>query len=665
MLMQTETGNSAHRVPNVEAIASALAATRIGVWSWAVVPNVVQWSPEVEAIFGVAPGAFGATFDAYLARVVPADLEHMTGVMHATIARAQAAPDDASARTYVVEHRITKADGSLAWLESRGHVALNEQGRCAGLAGIIIDVTARKLADETLRTQAEEYRLFTELASDYVYSAELVAGRPPRTTIVAGSFERTTGHTFDSLERIGGWLATVHPDDRQAMLGLQDRLMAGESLVNEYRVIDPAGDVRWLRDHVRPVKDAAGRVVRIVGGVTEITQRKRLEAELVQARKLEAIGRLAGAVAHDFNNLLTVIVNCADLLVRDHPELALDEDVRAIGEAAERGGDLTRSLLTIARRQVDQATPISVAEILLSAQPVVSRALGDRISLEVVMPDAGLGVTIDRSQAQILLLNLAMNARDAMPTGGVFRLVASLLTAGSGPRPADLGPGAYVVISASDTGSGIGPEVMPYLFEPFFTTKVDGKGTGLGLATCHGIARAAGGTITAESQPGRGATFRVYLPATEQATLRAPREPRAVVSERGGWETILVVEDGAALRSLIARDLRGRGYSVLSATSAEEALTLLAGAERPVDLALLDIGLPGMSGAELALMLQNERPDTRIVLMSGNPGDDVTHALVQAGVPFLQKPFGTRLLAELMRRLLDARPTTASEAARD
>ncbi len=618
----------------------------------------MRWSPECEALFEAPAGSFGHDFEEYVARVAPDDFERMNGIVNEAIARAEAAPSDEALRTYVLEHRIVKPAGQIAWLEVRGHIELDARDRCANLAGIIVDITERKLADQTLRLQAEEYRLFTELASDYVYAADIAPDRPPRTSIVAGSFERTTGHTFEGLERIGGWVAIVHPDDRPAMLELSQRLLAGESLVNEYRVLDPAGEVRWLRDHVRPVKNAAGHVVRIVGGVTDITQRKRLEAELMQARKLEAIGRLAGAVSHDFNNLLTVILNCAELLVRDHPELAPNEDVRAITEAAERGGELTRSLLTIARRQVDVATPISAAELLLGAQPVVSRALGDRIAFELAAPDVSLGVRIDRGQAHILLLNLAMNARDAMPQGGTFRLTVGRLAADASSRPIDLAPGDYAVISASDSGSGISADVMPYLFEPFFTTKPDGKGTGLGLATCHGIARAAGGTITAESQPGRGATFRVYLPATEHAI---PGAPLPIISERGGRETVLIVEDGAALRGLIARDLRGRGYTVLGATSAEEALTLLGETELPVDLALLDIGLPGMSGAELALLLRRDHPTTRIVLMSGNPGDDVTHTLVQAGVPFLQKPFGTRVLGELLRRVLDARPLSQSE----
>jgi len=647
--MAPHSDGGALRAPRLDAVANALAATRVGVWSWEVASGAVRWSPEVEAMFGLPPGGFGDTFDGYLARVLPDDLERLNHFMHERIVLAEAAPDDETRRTFVMEHRIRKVDDSLAWLEARGHIDLDTDNHCRGLAGIIVDVTARKLADEALRLQAEEYRLFTELASDYVYSAEFVPDGPPRTHIVAGSFERTTGHTFEGIERQGGWAAILHPDDRPAILALGERLLAGESLVNEYRVLDPAGDVRWLRDHVRPVKDGSGKVVRFVGGVTDITQRKRLETELVQARKLEAIGRLAGAVAHDFNNLLTVVLNSSELLVRDYPELADNQDIKAISEASERGGELTRSLLTIARRQVDVATPISVGDMLLGSQPIISRALGDRIALAIGVPDVALSISVDRGQAHILLLNLAMNARDAMPAGGTFKLAVTRLMPGAGPRPAELGPGEYVVINASDDGVGIAPETVPYLFEPFFTTKADGKGTGLGLATCHGIARAAGGTITVESQLGRGATFRVYLPAT--ALVASPaRAP--IVSERGGRETVLIVEDGTALRTLIARDLRGRGYTVLAAASAEEARPLFSESAR-IDLALLDIGLPGMSGAELALLMRKEQPTTHVILMSGNPGDDETHTLVQAGVPFLQKPFSTRVLGELLRRVLD------------
>jgi len=392
-------------------------------------------------------------------------------------------------------------------------------------------------------------------------------------------------------------------------------------------------------------------VTRIVGGVTDITGRKRLEAELLQARKLEAIGRLAGAVAHDFNNLLTVILNCADLLARDYPALRDNEDVLAIGESARRGGDLTRSLLTIGRRQVGLARPVNVATEVLGAQMVLTRALGDRVTLELSHASPAPWVSIDPSQLHLLLLNLALNARDAMPDGGVFRLSIDRVAAGASGLPVELSSDhEYAVIQASDTGTGIDPDVMPQLFEPFFTTKNDGKSNGLGLATCLGIARSAGGTIAAESRANGGATFRVYLPVTSAlgSSSLAP-----VLSSRGGRETVLVVEDVSSLRALVARDLRGRGYTVVGAGSAEEALELLALRDGLVELALIDIGLPGMPGTALAAKLRIERPSMKLVLMSGNPGDVETHRLVGDGVPFIQKPFGTNELGDMLRRVLD------------
>ena len=656
--MSQTADDGAQRTPRFEEVASALAATRVGVWSWDKATDTVRWSPEISAIFGLPPGAVARTFEEYLALFPDDEAARLRFAIKAAMKRAEERPEDKDARTYFNEHCFRRRDGAVVWTEARGHVELDERGRCSGMAGIAIDATARKLAEAALRKQAEEYRLFTELASDYVYSGEVQPDGKLQPSILAGSFERTTGHSFESVQRAGDWSAIVHPEDRPAMLALVPRIMAGETIISEYRILDPEGGVRWLRDRVRPVRNArTGQVERIVGGVTDITQRKRLEAELLQARKLEAIGRLAGAVAHDFNNLLTVILNAADMLVRTHGELAGDEDLRAIVDAARRGGELGRSLLTIGRRQVDVAQPIGVGDLLASAEPVIRRALGDRIALEVAAPDATLSVSVDRSQAHLLLLNLALNARDAMPTGGAFRLGAQRLRSGEGRLPSELPPGDYALITASDSGVGIGPDVLPHMFEPFFTTKADG--TGLGLATCHGIVRAAGGAIVAESAPGEGATFRIFLPATEH---RVQRAAPSILSERGGRETVLVVEDVTALRGLVARELRGRGYTVVVAGSAEEALTLLDAPGRPtghdpgsaVDLALLDIGLPGMSGAELATRLQRDHTATRIVLMSGNPGEEATHALVAAGVPFLQKPFGTTQMAELIRRVLDA-----------
>jgi PAS domain S-box-containing protein len=423
-------------------------------------------------------------------------------------------------------------------------------------------------------------------------------------------------------------------------------------------------EVQWRR------KDGIQLVVRLSGSAAldeqgnakefemiaeDFTERRRLEEQLRQAQKMEAVGRLAGGVAHDFNNLLTVIKGHSDLILndlrQDHP---LHSDVEEIERAADRAAAVTSQLLAFSRRQVLAPRVLDMNTLVDGMQKLLRRLLGEDVEL-VTLLDAGLNrVKADPGQVEQVIMNLAVNARDAMPRGGVLTLRTSNIHI-DGDRASEqvaLKPGAYVVLSVVDNGIGMDAATQAQIFEPFFTTKEPGKGTGLGLATAYGIVRQSGGEIAVQSQPGTGSTFRVYLPAVRAEPEAAKFEPRS--TEAGGSETVLVVEDEAGVRNLIRQILEQKGYQVLLAGCKDEALELCRVHPGPIHLLLSDVVLKDINGQELSGFLVRLRPQMRVLLMSGYTQD----AILQRGVlnqdtDFLPKPFTPAGLASKVREVLD------------
>jgi two-component system, cell cycle sensor histidine kinase and response regulator CckA len=388
----------------------------------------------------------------------------------------------------------------------------------------------------------------------------------------------------------------------------------------------------------------------------DITERMRLEEQLLRSQKLEAVGRLAGGVAHDFNNLLTGILGYADLL---HRGLADDDprrrDAEEVKRAAERAADLTRQLLAFSRRQVLEPRVLDLNEVVEDMQRMLRRLIGEDIELvTAVEPDLGR-VEADPGQLEQVIANLVVNARDAMPNGG--RLVIQTANAEvdetfTSGRAGGMQPGPYVVLEVSDSGAGMDAETQAHAFEPFFTTKEVGKGTGLGLATVYGIVKQSGGFIWVYSEPGEGTTFKIYLPQVEKPVdVAAAPPPR---SARGGTETVLVVEDEEVVRDLIGRDLTGRGYSILTAGTGREALAVAAGHDGAIDLVVTDVVMPEMGGLELMQRLTAARPGIKVVYMSGYTERAVADGVVPR--PLLQKPFNASTLADTIREVLDVAP---------
>jgi PAS domain S-box-containing protein len=448
-----------------------------------------------------------------------------------------------------------------------------------------------------------------------------------------------------AAERLYGWADDevmgkpppfdVEDDDESSVRSLFARVREGETVEVEARRITSAGQVIEVRLLNAPIRDGTGAFLGLLGVHEDITERKRLEAELLQAQKMEVVGRLAGGVAHDFNNILTAILGYSDLArsMTVQPELAsLLETVTA---AAQRAAGLTQQLLAFSRRQVLQPRVIDANAVVADMEPMLRRLIGEDVDLVVALTDSAGCVLVDRTQLEQVILNLAVNARDAMPEGGRLILRTETSTFGAAHHDAELRPGQYVMISVADTGVGMDRETQSHIFEPFFTTKEVGKGTGLGLATTYGIVRQSGGHIWLYSEPGQGTTFKLYVPRVDAPESPPPAALPAGRERRTG--RLLVVEDQLELRELAVAILTRGGFEVLAAHDAASALAVAADAGE-VDLLVTDVIMPGGTGIELARRLRALRPGLPVLFMSGHP-EDVTDVAGTMERRFLAKPF--------------------------
>jgi PAS domain S-box-containing protein len=435
-------------------------------------------------------------------------------------------------------------------------------------------------------------------------------------------------------------------------------LETGTAVIDRIQRIAVAGSqARWLSTTKSPIHNPGGRVTGVVAVSRDITDRKNLEAQLLQAQKMEAVGQLAGGIAHDFNNLLGVISGYTDLLEETliaHP--AALRHAEQIRKATDQAAALTGQLLAFSRRQVLQPSVLDLNAVVSDVEQMLRRVIGEHIQLTTIL-EQGLGrVLADPAQLQQALINLAVNARDAMLGGGRLTLETSTVVLDEDftlTHP-DLQPGRHVRLTVTDTGHGMNPEIQARAFEPFFTTKSERQGTGLGLAMVFGVVKQSGGHVTLESEPGRGSTFRIYLPEVTGELSPAPLpEPAGLPAV--GTETILLVEDAEALRVMIRRMLESAGYGVLLAADPEEALRVLASHDGPIDLVLTDVIMPRMSGPELVDKLREDHSTLKVLYMSGYTDEAIGHrGVLEAGTYFIQKPFGLRGLLLKLREILDA-----------
>jgi PAS domain S-box-containing protein len=551
------------------------------------------------------------------------------------------------------EYRFRHRDGRYRWVRAEIRLLRSVAGDPLEAVASWSDVTALKEAELRLQDSEQQYRL---LFDSNPFPMAVIDQETLGFLAVNDASLRVYGHSREEFLRMA--VGDVRVDEGDGALA-GDYPVSGAS--------DSATRLSHARKHRR--KDGSVMEVEIARSritfrgrpawlamVSDVTEKKSLEAQLVRAQKMEAVGQLAGGVAHDFNNLLGVITGYAELLSRElAPGSRALKRSEEITHAARRAAALTRQLLAFSRRQVLQPRVLDLNTVVADVEKMMRRLISENIQI-VTAPAPGLGnVRADAGQLEQVLMNLAINARDAMPSGG--RLVIETANVELDETYARVNPearpGPHVVLAVSDTGHGMDARTMARIFEPFFTTKDEGKGTGLGLATVYGIVRQSGGTVNVYSEPGHGTTFKVYLPRVDaegEADAAAP-----LAAPVGGSETILLVEDADALRLLVRELLEDAGYSILDAEAPDKALALIASTPGPIHLVLTDMVMPRMSGQEFAARLATLRPAARVVFMSGYSDQAVAEqGTLSPGALFLQKPFTMDALMRTVRRALDA-----------
>ena len=546
---------------------------------------------------------------------------------------------------------FVRRDGSRVVTSMSSSPVYAPDGSFTGALEIVRDVSEQRRAVQALRESEERLRLALSAARMGTWEWRVFEDKVTWSRELDEVFGARLGATESGYEL---FLRLIHPDDRDHVhKNIEEALKRpeGDEFAFEYRIVRPDGETRWVHSQGRVLDDESGRPGRMLGTLMDVSPLRRLEADLLQAQRMESIGRLAGGVAHDFNNLLTVILSSAELAQRKgDPDSGPERHLEQIKRAAERASELTRQLLSFARKQVIQLVIVDVNALVADVERLLERLLGEQIELVCTTTEQALPVKADRGQMEQVLINLAVNARDAMPDGGTLRIEAAPLALDGKQAAAHGGlpPGDYVRIAVTDTGTGMDKETLPHVFEPFFTTKE--LGTGLGLASAYGLIKQLSGDISASSTPGKGTRFEIYLPCLEDSAS-AP-SARATPLTRRGVETVLVVEDEPLVQRTVAGGLGSRGYTVLAASDAKEALELASARKENIDALITDVILPDQNGRQLAHAFREYHPESSILFVSGYPGAALEGAEVSRA-SFLQKPFTIAALTTALRKLLE------------
>ena len=526
-------------------------------------------------------------------------------------------------------------------------------GQSVGRVWSFRDRTGQRAAAEQLRVSESRLRTIVESEPECVKLIDrdgaLLEMNPAGLRMIEA----------DNLEDVAGMCVydMIAVEDREAFAALNAEIFRGERGALAFDLIGLKGGRRRIETHAVPYRDASGEVIAQLAITRDVTDRAHLEDQLLQSQKLEAVGRLAGGIAHDFNNVLTVIANYAGFIKAGLPSTdPFLEDAEEIIRASDRAASLVRQLLAFSRKEVVRPRVFDLNEVIGEIERLLGRTIGDDIEVEVKPMGGPAWVLMDPGKVEQLLLNLGLNARDAMPHGGALTVTSSLveLDQRSVASLPDVRPGSYACLTVSDTGVGIDDDVRTHLFEPFFTTKRRGQGTGLGLASVYGIVKQAGGHVVVESETGRGSSFYVYLPVTDERPIA---DPQALVSPpTGGGERIMLVEDEAPVRRLVSRILEGAGYNVVAWGSGVEALDQI-GPDFDFDLLLTDVLMPGMSGVDLANHLVARQSELKVLLMSGYAAEIISDQGAHEDHPLLLKPFGKEELLTEVRAILADRPS--------
>ncbi len=607
---------------------------------------ITSWNVAAERIFGYSKDEM---IGQSIYRLVPPELHDSERALLEQVSRGEPVQ-------LAETERITK-DGRRLRISVSVSPIRDAYDRVVGASSIKRDITERKEAEEALRQSQERLRLAVRAARMGTWRWELESNALSWDEGLELLYDLSPGQKITRYEE---FLERVHPDDRLFVETSIERALSDRgSLDYEFRVVLPNGRVRWLADQGRVVRDEAGKTLYMTGVCLDVTERKHVEERLRQAQRMESVGQLAGGIAHEANNMMSVVLGCADYVLQrsDLPE-PVRQDVEQIWKAAKRTAGVTQQLLAFSRRQVLQPQVLDLNTTINGLEPILSRTLGEASGLRMhLSPDLGR-VRADPGQLEQVLLNLTLNARDAMADGG--RLTIETMNVVLDPqyiaaKPVEsLKPGEYAALVVTDTGHGMDRETLSRVFEPFFTTKGVGQGTGLGLSTAYGIVKQSGGFIWAYSEPGLGTTFKLYFPAVtdSQEAADAPGETPIAHPD----EVVLIAEDEPMVRGIMARTLRECGYSVLEAADGREALEILEARQGAVSLIVADVVMPGLGTREMAARLAEKWPRVPVLFTSGYTGLDVVgRGLLEEGRDFIQKPLAPEVLIRRVRQMVDSK----------
>lgn len=608
-------------------------------------------SPTFEEIWGRTCASLYADYGTWLAAIHPDDRSRVLESSHAKETSGE----------YDEVYRVVRPDGSLRWIRDRGFPVKNAAGQVYRIAGVAEDITERRRAEE------EATRALTRMQAVFSSAPDGLILSDKEGNLLEWNRAALRLHGYQSQEEV---LKPLAESARNFVLSLPggpplpleewplSRLLRGEELRNyelHVRRTDISRD--WFISYSgTPLRGPDGEVELAVLTLHDVTEHRYLEKQLRQAQKMEAVGQLAGGVAHDFNNLLTIISGYSELMLDTLPkDSRLRRSVQAIDDAGKRAAALTRQLLAFSRQTVLEPKVLDVNQIVAESQKLLGRLIGEDVNLHTVLAQNLSHVKADPGLLGQVVMNLAVNARDAMPTGGKLTIETSEteLDEQYARTRAEVRPGRYVLLAVSDTGHGMPPEVLARIWEPFFTTKGIGKGTGLGLAVVHGIVKQSGGHADVYSETGLGTTFKIYLPAAD--ALPAAAGEQRVDTPRRGSETVLLVEDEEMVRELAVAALQAHGYVVVTANDGQDALRVLGEHQGFLDLLVTDVVMPNMGGRALADVLRPRYPHMKILFVSGYTDNTVVrHGILQAEVAFLQKPYTPMSLVRKVRQVLDA-----------
>jgi two-component system cell cycle sensor histidine kinase/response regulator CckA len=623
-----------------ERFALAVKGANDGIWDWDIKNNTLYWSPHMKALLGYTDDELNVDFNTLISHLYPDDIELTQAAIESHLKKRS---------PYSIESRLRTKSGEYRWFHTRGEAVWDEAGNPIRMVGSSTDITEHKLADEELRKlsiaveQSSVSIIITDINGDIEYVNKKF------TDITGFGYKEVIGKNPRILK------SGVHPPEFYKKLW--KKINSGKEWQGEICNKRKDGKLYWEYASISPIRNEEGTITHYIGLKEDITERKSLEEQLRQSQKMEAIGRLAGGIAHDFNNMMTAVIGFSDyLLSARNEDESLCSIIKQIKTAGQRAASLTQHLLTFSRRQSTESQLIDLNSIISDMEHMLKQLIGEDIELIFALDKKLDFIKADHSQIEQIIMNLAVNSRDAMPEGGKLVIETSGIDLDESYCRdwIDINPGRYVILAVTDTGIGMDKDTLAHIYEPFYTTKEIGKGTGLGLSTVYGIIEQSGSHIHCYSEPGKGTTFKIYFPAIYEEEKAESFEKEQIAAESlKGKETVLVVEDEDIVRNITCTVLKDNGYTVLEASNSNVALDICKQHRERIDVLISDVIMPGMNGTKLAEEVLSLYPQTAVLFVSGYP-DNATEKLnlIEGGDNFLQKPFTPKKLLTKVREIV-------------